>query len=79
MSPLRLDRTGKHRATDDAQTVNGRRQIPAHLRRAADWSPLAPAVRQANARRYYADRVLPAGVDDRTGLLPAITDREVTR
>jgi hypothetical protein len=83
VSPLRLDRrVGKHRATDDATPEGGWRQIPPHLRQAADWSPLAPAVRQANAGTHYADRHLPAGVDDRTGLLilpPDIDLREVTR
>lgn len=34
-----------------------------------DYTPVTPAVRQANAPTYYADRHLPAGPDDRTGVL----------
>ncbi|MEU4777498.1 hypothetical protein [Micromonospora sp. NPDC023633] len=33
----------------------------------ADWSPLHPADRQALAPHHWADRHLPAGVDERTG------------
>jgi len=66
--PLHLHRIGRHRATDDSSTVAGRRLIPEPYRVPDDWSPLAPA------------RALPAGPNDRTGLLPAIpTDTRCPR
>ncbi|WP_043688291.1 hypothetical protein, partial [Streptomyces xylophagus] len=68
---------GRHAATDDADRRHGHRLIPAHQRANTDHNPIAPAVRQVNAPAYYATRLLHAGPDDRTGLMPAI--REVTR
>ncbi|WP_229401943.1 hypothetical protein [Micromonospora okii] len=39
-----------------------------------DWSPLDPATRQRIAPGHYTETALPAGPDDRTGVMPAIAD-----
>lgn len=43
-----------------------------------EYSPLAPAIRQELAPTHYAERQLPAGPNDRTGLMLPV-DGEVAR
>lgn len=55
----RTEYVGRHRAPEPVD---------------ADYTPLPPYVRQHLAPTHYADRALPAGPADATGLMPAITD-----
>lgn len=52
----------------------GRRQIPTPV--GPDYNPLHPATRVALAPHHWADRHLSAAVDERTGLMPRITDTD---
>lgn len=55
---------GRHRA-DKHEQRGARHQVAEPV--PGDWSPLHPADRQALAPHHWADRHLPAGVDERTG------------
>lgn len=60
--------TARHRAPNGATPTPGRCQTIARTV-AADWSPMAPAVRQILAPGWWATRQLPAGPEERTGVL----------